>query len=552
MISREPSVLLMSVCLLAAMAATPAGLHASPDPPKGSGYDGLVTLFRDWRAFQKPKVADGVPDYRPAAMAAQQRELEAYRKRLAAIDPSAWPIPQQVDWNLVRAEMNGLDFDHRVLQPWANDPAFYCTVFFEESDQPAREGPFALGAVELWSYKYPLSADDAAKIAPGIRAVPALLAQAKTNLTGNRRDMWVYSVANLKQQAKDLAELAGKLTGPSASLKADVDKARAATDDFVAWVDAQSKTKTGPSGVGIENYDWYLKNVQLVPYTWAEEVALMQRELGRARALLAMEELKNRKLPPQQPAASAQEFDDKFNAAVDAYMAFLKDNEILTVKDYMDPALRARKGTFSPGPLEFFSEVDYRDREVMLTHDYHWFDKQFLVHEPAATPIRKETLLYNIFNTRTEGHATGWEEWMMQAGMFDARPRTHELIYILVAQRAARSLGELYMQSNQMSLEQAAAFACANVPRNYLRLNGNLVRGEQFIYLQQPGYGTCYLMGKIQLDRLLAEKKAEQGDQFTMKAFMDDFNKRGMIPASMLRWEMTGKKSPELEKMLGR
>ena len=37
-----------------------------------------------------------------------------------------------------------------------------------------------------------------------------------------------------------------------------------------------------------------------------------------------------------------------------------------------------------------------------------------------------------------------------------------------------------------------------------------------------------------------------------MKSFMDDFNKRGMIPASMLRWEMTGKKSPELEKMLGR
>jgi hypothetical protein len=360
----------------------------------------------------------------------------------------------------------------------------------------------------------------------------------------------MYSASNLKQQSKDLAELSGKLDGPSASLKADVDKARAATDDFVAWVAEQAKTKTGPSGVGVENYDWYLKNVQLVPYTWKEEVELMQRELGRARALLAMEEIRNRKLPAQQPAASAKEFDDNFNAAVDAYMAFLKDNEILTVKDYMDPALRARKGTFSPGPLEFFSEVDYRDREVMLTHDYHWFDKQFIAKEPAATPIRKETLLYNIFNTRTEGHATGWEEWMMQAGMFDARPRTRELIYILVAQRAARSLGELYMQSNQMSLEQAAAFACANVPRNYLRMDGHLVRGEQFIYLQQPGYGTCYLIGKIQLDRLLAEKKAEQGDKFAMKAFMDDFNSRGMIPAAMLRWEMTGKKSPDLERML--
>jgi hypothetical protein len=543
---REPSVMLASVCLALLLAAPAA--KAAP----GGSYDDLVALFKDWRAFQKPKVVGGVPDYRPAAMAAQQKELESYKKRLAAIDPSAWPIPQQVDWHLVRAEMNGLDFDHRVIQPWANDPAFYCTVFFEESDQPAREGPFAIGNVELWSYKYPLSAEDAAKIAPGIRAVPGLLAQAKTNLTGNRRDMWFYSTRALGQQSKDLAELSGKLAGPSASLKGDVDKARAATDDFVAWVGTQAKTKTGPSGVGVENYDWYLKNVQLVPYTWAEEVALMQRELGRARALLALEELKNRKLPPQQPVASAKEFDDQFNAAVDAYMAFLKDNEILTVKDYMDPALRARKGTFSTAPLEFFSEIDYRDREVMLTHDYHWFDKQFIAKEPAASPIRKETLLYNIFNTRTEGHATGWEEWMMQAGMFDARPRTRELIYILVAQRAARSLGELYMQSNQMTLEQAAAFACANVPRNYMRLDRNLVYFEQYLYLQQPGYGTCYLIGKIQLDRLLAEKKAEEGDKFAMKSFMDDINKRGMIPAAMLRWEMTGKKSPELERMLAK
>jgi hypothetical protein len=114
-----------------------------------SSYEDLVSFFKDWRAFQKPKVVDGVPHYGPGAMGAQQQELEGYKKRLAAIDPSGWAIPQQVDYQIVRAEVNGLDFDHRVLRPWANNPAFYVTVFSEESDQPAREGPFALGAVEL-------------------------------------------------------------------------------------------------------------------------------------------------------------------------------------------------------------------------------------------------------------------------------------------------------------------------------------------------------------------------------------------------------------------
>jgi hypothetical protein len=31
---------------------------------------------------------------------------------------------------------------------------------------------------------------------------------------------------------------------------------------------------------------------------------------------------------------------------------------------------------------------------------------------------------------------------------------------------------------------------------------------------------------------------------------MDDFNSRGQIPAALIRWEMTGVKAPEVERML--
>jgi uncharacterized protein (DUF885 family) len=237
-------------------------------------------------------------------------------------------------------------------------------------------------------------------------------------------------------------------------------------------------------------------------------------------------------------------------AAVTEYMGFLRDREILTVRDWMDGALRARTGSFHSGPREFFSEVDYRDPEVMRTHGYHWFDKGFLVHEPPASPIRREALLYNIFNTRTEGHATGWEELMMQAGMVDARPRSRELVYVLLAERAARALGDLKMHANAMTLEEASAFASANTPRDWLRLDGNLVRGEQHLYLQQPGYGTSYVIGKIEIEKTLAERRRQLGDRFTIKDFMREFNAVGLVPASLLRWEMTGQKSAELARML--
>jgi hypothetical protein len=551
MILRDPSVFLTTVCLLAAAAL--AGGDSGQAPPgvsRSTRYVDLVSFFRDWRSFQKPKLVDGAPDYSAGAMAVQQRELDAFRQRLAAIDPSGWAIPQQVDYFIVRAELAGLDFDHRVLKPWANNPAFYVTVFTEESDQPKREGPFAEGAVELWTYQFPLSPERAAQMEAGIRAIPRLLAQAKTNLTGNGRDLWIYGTKSIRQQSADLEQLASKLGGAPANLKADVERAKQATDELAAWLESKVVSKTGPSGVGIENYNWYLKNVQLVPYTWQQEVALMERELARSRALLAMEELRNATLPLEVPVASADEYDRRFNAGVTEYMAFLRDHEILTVKDYMDPALRARIGSYSPGPREFFSEVDYRDPEILRTHGYHWFDKAWIVHDTPSSPIRREVPLYNMDNTRTEGHATGWEELMMQAGMFGARPRSHELVYILVAQRAARALGELFMQSNQMTLEQAAAFACANTPRGWLRMDGNLVRSEQHLYLQQPGYGTSYLIGKMEIDKLLAERKQQLGDGFRMKQFMDDFNAAGLIPASLLRWELTGRKSDELKRML--
>ena len=231
-------------------------------------------------------------------------------------------------------------------------------------------------------------------------------------------------------------------------------------------------------------------------------------------------------------------------------MAFLRDHEILTTADWMGPALRARVGTFQNGPLEFFSEVDYRDLEVMRTHGYHWFDKGWMARAPHASPIRREALLYNIFNTRTEGHATGWEELMMQAGMFDARPRSRERVYILPAERAARALGGLKMHSNELTLEQASAFACAHTPRNWLRMDGNLVRSEQHLYLQQPGYGSSYITGKIEIEKLLAEKKRELGAGFRMRRFMDDFNAAGLVPAALVRWELTGTKSDELKRML--
>ena len=58
--------------ILAACASAPT----APVPKKTARYQDLVALFADWRAFQKPRLADGVPDYGRWAMRDQHRAVQ--------------------------------------------------------------------------------------------------------------------------------------------------------------------------------------------------------------------------------------------------------------------------------------------------------------------------------------------------------------------------------------------------------------------------------------------------------------------------------------------
>ncbi len=516
---------------------------APESPARAVRYEDLVTLFNEWRAFQKPKIVDGVADYSASAMATQQRDLVTYQSRLAAIDTTGWSTPQQVDYHIVRAEMSGMEFDNRVLKPWSRNPAFYVSIFPSQSDVPAREGPVAFGAIELWTYQFPLSAEQATDLGTKLKGIPAALRHARENLTGNARDLWVAGIRSLEEQSRDLASLDSAVSG-NADLGQDVRLARAATDSFVAWLESQAASKNGPSGVGVGDYNWYLANVHLVPFSWQEQVGIMRSELARALASLRLEEERNRALPAQQLVASAQEHTRRFNAAVTEYMKFLADHDVVTIRDYMDGALRARIGTYNAGVpdslREFFTQADYRDPVVMRTHGYHWFDLARMAREPHASVIRRGPLLYNIFDDRAEGMATAMEEMMMHVGLFDARPRSRELIWILLAQRAARALGDLRMHANEFTLQEAVNFTSQWTPRGWLRKDGNTVSGEQHLYLQQPSYGTSYIIGKIQIEQLIGDLARQQGANFTLQSFTDAFNAAGMIPVTLIRWELTG------------
>jgi hypothetical protein len=523
------------------LAAVAAALPQAPPAP--TRYEDLVALFQEWREFQKPRLVDGVPDYTPAAIAAQQAGLHDFRRRLQTINPRGWPVPQQIDWHLVRAEMNGLEFDHRILRPWSRHPGFYTAVVAEQSDTPAREGPAFAGALEVWRHSFPLPSGEVGPFRVKLRAIPRILEQARANLVEDARDLWIIGIRRHREQAALLADLARRLGPHHPDLAQDAEAARQAEDTFRAWLESKLPEKRGWSGVGVVHYNWYLENVHLSPYTWQDEVTLHERELGRSLAHLALEEHANRTLPALQPIASAEEWKRRLPEAVAAYVRFLGDRKIVTVKDYMEPALLARVGPFSPpAERDFFAQVDVREPMLLRSHGYHWFDLARMEREPHPSPIRRVPLLYNIWDSRAEGMATALEEMLASAGLYEGKPRSQELVYVMVAQRAARGLAGLKMHANLSSIEEAVRFAHERTPYGWLKADGELVWGEQALYLEQPGYGSSYLGGKAQLEALMGERARQLGPDFSVQRFMDEVNAAGMMPVSMIGWEMTGQR----------
>jgi hypothetical protein len=521
-------------------------MDAQYNSPLPAEYPALLDLFKEWRDFENPTLLNGAPDYTADRFNKEHQAFKDLEKRLTQIEIDDWPIPYQVDWHIVRAEMNGYDFNYRVLQPWVRDPAYYQTVWMLQSDVPAHEGPTNHATLELWTYQFPLTHEEEKRLTDDLEVIPTFLEQARGNLTGNARDLWVAGIENFKQQARDLDQITERFEGSKvkSGLLGVLDNAQDATKYFIAWLEEQATGKTGSSGIGKEQYTWYQQNVHLLPFTWEEEVQLLQRELDRAWSSLKLEEQRNKDLPPMSAANTPEDFAQLTEQGVHRFMNFLKEKEIMTIKSNMEPALREHMGQFVPeDERNFFSIGMHYDPVPLYSHFIHWFDLAQVRDEPHESPIRRGPLLYNIFDSKNEGIATSVEEMFMHAGLYEDSPRSREIVWIMIAQRAARGLGSLYAHANEMTMAEASQVHVKWTPRGWMKREPHLLQFEQHFYLRQPGYGTCYITGKYLIERILtewSEQLEEQGKPFVMKDFFKAFNDAGNIPVELVRWQMTG------------
>ncbi len=541
--------LLAGLAMIMIVAPATAAYASTDGPPQGSGdYADLVETLdaflslRD-RTGEQPRqiirdtagqAIDPVADYSPAAMDEQLASLAQLQARMLDMNVAAWPQDQQVDWLAVRSRLDQQEFLLTRSRPWARDPGFYVDRMLRVT--------FA---------QLPLAGDDKARFLARLRAVPVLVSEAMQNLddvAADYADLALYNLFNADGVGHGYPyrevspagvlgwydDLAARAAVEQPELMPDISAAQQSVQAFADWMQVQRGGWTAPAGVGAADFDWYLKHVKLMPWTSRELIVLGERELDRLWSIYALEQHRNRNLPPLEPAATEADYRARIDAADQQIRTFLAEHEIITVPADIGPLDTNVPWKVRPAGRNFWEEVQYRDPAPDHLHAVipgHRFDGVMAARQEH--PIRSR--IYS--GARVEGWATYLEEAMLQAGLFADQPRVRELIQIFGIFRAARVPADVWLQSNAMSVQQAVDYWLPRVPY----LDPDVARVDAEIYLRRPpGYGIGYSIGKLQMDQLLADRKRQLGDEFDLQTFHDEFLAAGRLPLSLVRWDMTG------------
>ena len=563
-------------------------LQEQPIPAQDEHPQELLKLAEEFRAMRgytarrwQASAETGVPDY--AALVQKQKELlPLFRNRLDALDPSSWSVHCQIDYLLLRAQMDKLEWELYVVRQTTRNPSFYVdqaignVARFLTGGRVIGENPVLM----------PYTRDRAKAILKALDDTEKILEQGRRNLTEIVPELaeaalrfpggaWPTSdweagqlkdiVENYKKWAEITAEHfpveeASKL-GPAAIQAAE------RLRDFGSWLEQNRSRMTGKYSIGKDILDWYIHHVFLMPYNSDEMMLMAEMERARALSYLQFELQKNRNLPKIGPAETADEhlaWDEETVLKLRRW--YLEQGEDILVDQDYQPLIRSEESVYVPpfGMLSFPYQAKpgvsrvlvvpadhwmatqsnygwYTDPGVLQGHEYwpgHTYERKLHARNPC--PIRRAH--------GDSGHSEGWcfynEELLVALNFpFVRGPRSRELVYINMLQRAVRILVGVLLLSGKITPEESFQVFQDSLPP--LGTGLGIPREEAYmeVYKRVIARGNdCFdaQTGKLQLFKLLADCRMRWKEKFNLKEFHEQLLKHGGIPYSLLRWEILG------------
>jgi uncharacterized protein (DUF885 family) len=529
--------------------------------------DKLANDFWAWRAKHAPFTGDdvnrierpgGKRDWSRASIEKQRKDLAEFETRWKKLDPTAWPIPQQVDYRLIGSALARVRWELDINPRWKRDPNFYIAQ--------------TLTAVaEALTVPAPYDEAHSREILARIENIPSILQQATENLNKPPAPFATVAIGALENVRPRLRQMAAALV-KSTTLKQEeldraVDRAADAVERFREKLLEILPSLPNETAIGRDAYIFFLKNVALMPYSPEDLLAMGRQEWNRAVTFEAFERNRNKSVPPLKTADNIDNWIKETAEKELQIRKFLEDRGILTVPDWvqhytlrtMPEYLRALQGfgemddftspsrlsenciryvTEPAGNLGYFWRATAEDPRPITIHEGipgHYF--QLCLSWKHEDPIRR----HYYDSGANEGIGFYAEEMMLQAGLFDDSPHTREIIYNFMRLRALRVEVDVKLALGEFTLEQAAKYLQEKVP-----MDAETARQEAIAFATGPGQAITYQIGKLQILKFLADARMQHGDKFNLGSFHDFVWKNGNIPIALQEWEYLGQKMDSL------
>jgi hypothetical protein len=537
--------------------------------------DRLASEFWAWRAQNRPFTFDDVPRMeRPAgarawsaAVVAKQRaDLAEFERRWNALRTEGWPVERMVDYRLMGSAIARVRWELDVNPRWQRDPAFYVEQTIDALQEELMPPP-------------PFGVARSREIVARTENIPSILEQARLTL----KAIAPFAQLTIASLADIDARLARVERGVSPLLTGDDQRARfriaiaaasKALIDYREWLKQNLPNMPRDFALGDKAYGFFLHRVALLPFTPEELLTMARQDFQRVLAMESYEHQRDLRAPELKMAETAEEESARM-ARDDANIRdYLIEHQIMTVPpdlphwtirpapdyvaafdgfgeldDFTGPSRLHQDGTRWIQPpsndLPYFWKAYAKDPRTTGVHEGvpgHFFQLSLSWRNPD--PIRRQ--YYD--SGANEGIGFYAEEMMLDAGLYDDSPRTREIICNFARLRALRVEVDVKLALGQCTIAQAADYLARTVP-----MERGAAEGEAAYFATAPGLGIAYEIGKLQIQRMLAERRLEQGDKFTLREFHDYVWSNGNVPLSLQRWELLGldddvKKVDELAK----
>lgn len=529
---------------------------------KTDSLDRLASDFWTWRAKYRPFTDDDIPriehatgvrDWSAASIAKQRVDLAEFERRWKALPTNGWPVRQVVDYRLIGSAMARVRWELDVNPRWQRDPAFYVEQ--------------TVGALQdTLMPPAPFSETRGREIVARAENIPAILEQGKLNL----KAVAPFAQLTIAMLSDIDARLARVERGVSPLLTSAEQRAR-----FASAISGASKALVGYRNwlkeklpgmrqdftLGDRAYGFFLHQVALLPYTPDQLLAMARQDFERVLAMESYEHQRDLRAPELKIAATADEETARMAKDDANIRRYLTEHQILTVPsdlphwtihlapdyiaaldgfgeldDFTGPSRLHQDGVRWIQPpsnnLPYFWKAYAQDPRTTGVHEGipgHFFQLSLAWRNPD--PIRRQ--YYD--SSANEGIGFYAEEMMLNAGLYDDSPRSREIIYNFARLRALRVEVDVKLALGSFTIPQAADYLARTVP-----MDRGTAEGEAASFATAPGLGIAYEIGKLQIERMLAERRLQQGDKFSLREFHDYVWSNGNVPLSLERWDLLG------------